>query len=44
MSKTAEKYKTYYESGWYTTTMLAKLVAKGAITQEEYNEIAEDET
>jgi len=39
MSKAAEKYKKYYESGWYTKIMLANLVIKAAITKEEYEEI-----
>ena len=39
MSSYAEKVKTYYENGWYTVTMLDKLLAKGKLTQVEYDEI-----
>lgn len=39
MSKAAEKYKKYYEAGWYTKAMLGNLVTKGALTKEEYEEI-----
>lgn len=42
MSKAAEKYKKYYEAGWYTKAMLANLVTKGALTEEEYEEICAD--
>lgn len=38
-SKNFEKYKKYYEAGWYTAEMLGNLVMKGKITQEEYEEI-----
>ena len=34
-----EKYKKYYENGWYTAVMLSNLVVKGKLTPEEYNEI-----
>ena len=44
MSTTASKYKKYYECGWYTAEMLANLVEKGKITQEEYEEIVGDDT
>lgn len=42
MSKTAEKYKEYYETGKWNKTMLANMVSKGKITQEEYEEIIAD--
>lgn len=44
MSKTAEKYKKYYEAGWYTKEMLRNLEEKGKITKEEYSEITGDES
>ena len=34
-----EKYKKYYDNGWYTAVMLSNLVVKGKLTPEEYNEI-----
>ena len=39
MSKTAEKYKEYYEKGWYNEEVLKNLVNVGKITQEEYDTI-----
>lgn len=39
MSKNAERYKKYYRAGWYTKSMISKLFEKGAITEEEYQEI-----
>lgn len=42
MSKAAEKYKKYYDAGWYTKEMLANLVKKRALTKEEYEEICAD--
>lgn len=39
MSSFAEKCKKYYEAGFYTKSMLANLVTKGKLTQEEYTEI-----
>lgn len=43
MSSYAEKCRTYYEKGFYNEAMLAKLVTKGKLTQEEYDEIVETE-
>ena len=43
MSKTAQKYQKYYEAGYWTLEMLENAVAKGKITQEEYEEIVGDE-
>lgn len=39
MSSTAEKYKGYYDKGFWNITMLANMVEKGKITAEEYEEI-----
>lgn len=39
MSKYFERIKTYYEKGIYKKVHLDKLLASGAITQEEYNQI-----
>lgn len=39
MSKNAQKAKSYYDRGLWTKQMLANLVAKGFITQAEFDEI-----
>ena len=38
-SKNYEKYKKYYEAGWYTKEMLWNMVLKNKITEAEYKEI-----
>lgn len=38
-SKNFDKYKSYYDSHMWTKKMLYNVVAKGAITAEEYEEI-----
>lgn len=38
-SKNFEKYKGYYDSGFWNDAMLKNVVAKGKITPEEYEEI-----
>lgn len=38
-SKNFEKYKRYYDSGFWNDVMLRNVVAKGKITPEEYKEI-----
>lgn len=43
MSNTAQKYKKYYNAGWWTDEMLQTAVGKGKITQEEYDEIVNGE-
>lgn len=39
MSKNAQKAKSYYDRGLWMRSMLVKLVAKGFITQTEFDEI-----
>lgn len=39
MSNKYEKVKEYYDSGFWTDTMLKNAVRKGWITEEEYEEI-----
>lgn len=39
MSKNCERYKKYYEAGWYNKEMLRNMVLKGKITEEEFEEI-----
>lgn len=39
MSNTAQKYKKYYDAGWWSEDMLQTALEKGKITQEEYDEI-----
>ena len=38
-SKNYEKYKKYYEAGWYTDEMLWNMVLKNKIAEQEYKEI-----
>lgn len=38
-SKNFERYKRYYEAGWYNAEMLRNMVLKGKITEKEFEEI-----
>jgi len=40
---TIDKYKKYYESGFYTKKMLKLLVKREIITKDEYQEITGEE-
>ncbi len=42
-SKNYERYKKYYNAGWYTEEMLENLVEKGKITKEECEAIIKGE-
>lgn len=45
MSRTAERYKMFYEKGFWTKKMLQNVIDKsvGGITKEEYTEITGEE-
>lgn len=38
-SKNFEKYKKYYNAGWYNAEMLWNMALRGKLTEEEYEEI-----
>lgn len=42
-SKSYEKFKRYYDSGFWTMSMVKNAVVKGKITAEEYKEITGEE-